>query len=73
MQKVYFSSRTEAEVSNVKGNDPRTFTIPTKSYNAFAEGVLKGATMKFEEGGPVYVLTDMQGSEGRTVVHETRR
>lgn len=73
MQTVYFSNRTEAEVSNVKGDDPRTFSIPTKSYNAFAEAMVKGATMQFEDGGPVYLLTDMQGSEGRAVLQETRR
>ena len=53
MQTVYFSNRTEAGVSNVKGDDPRTFSIPTKSYNAFAEAMVKGATMQFEDGGPV--------------------
>lgn len=73
MQTVYFSNNTNAEVENVQGVDPRTFTIPSRSYGEFAEAMVKGATLQFGDGGPVYLLTHMQGSEGRAVLKETRR
>jgi hypothetical protein len=49
----------QAEVSDVNGDDRRTFTNPTKSCNAFAEAMRKGATVQFKECGSIYVLTDM--------------
>lgn len=51
-----------------QGDDRRTFTNPTKSCNSFAEAMVKGTIVQFEEGAPVYVRTDMQGSEGRAAL-----
>lgn len=72
MTTVYFSNGTQAEVENVRGQDPRTFVIPSASYSAFADAMTNGATIQFHEGGPAYLLAQMRGAEGKAILQVTR-
>lgn len=77
MTKVYFSNGAYAEVDNVRGDDPRTFSIPFQSCSEFDEAVKdeavkKGAILQFGEEGPVYLLKNMRGFEGTAVLQVTR-
>lgn len=73
MQTVYFSDGTTARVTDVCGEDPRTFTIPADQFSAFARAMTAQVTAQFGQNGPVYLLTGMRGSEGRAVLQVTRR
>ncbi len=73
MTTIYLSNGETAEVENVLGHDPRTFTVPAGSYSTFADAMTKGATLKFGQDGPVYLLKKMQGNICTAILQIRRR
>ena len=72
MATIHFSNGETAEVENVRGHDPRTFTIPAKSYGTIATAWQLNATAKFGEDGETYLLKTLNGSEGTAILQATR-
>lgn len=73
MTTIYFSNGETAEVDNVRGRDPRTFSIPQQSYHIIANAWQTNATAKFSETGPDYLLISLQGMEATLHLQITRR
>lgn len=67
MTTVYFSGGDSAEVVDVQGDNPKTFTIPAASIDAFVKAYLAQKTARFSEGGAEYYLKSMNGNQGVAV------
>lgn len=72
MATLYFCDGTTAEVENVRGEDPRSFTIPATAYGTLADAMGKGLTLQFGSSGPVYLLIRMSGQEGTAILQVKR-
>lgn len=72
MSTVYFSNGETAEVEDVRGHDPRTFTVPSISYSTVANAWTAGATAKFTEDGENYLLKQLRGNQAIAVPEVTR-
>lgn len=72
MATLYLSSGETAEVENVRGHDPRTFTVALESYNIVARAFTAQVTAKFSPDGEIYLLKQLRGYEG-TAVLQTKR
>lgn len=73
MATVYFSNGTTAQVDNVRGDDPRMFTVAdNKSFATFMQAFTDQSTLTFAEGGEIYLMTRLVGNHV-TAVRQIRR